>query len=507
MSVRHSTSRLKCTFKNLHLFVTPFKFFFFHLLYFRIIQVYWSESGNLVLIACQDTAYVLTYDAAKVASALATGKVSEQEGVEGSFELLYELNETITSGKWVGDCFLYCNNSGKLNYSVGGQVQNLQHLETGPSGATKHSILGYLTKEDRVYLIDKSLNVTSYKVMLAVLQYQTAVMRGDFDTANELLPSIPESEYTSVAKFLESQGFKEEAMAVTTDHDHKFDLALELGMISVAHELLLDTPEEDKNMIETMTKWKRLSDAAMKESDFELCEAASIASDDYPGLLLLYSSLGNLEGMERLAVMAADGGKTNVAFLANLILGKVEACCDLLLATKRFPEAAFFARTYLPSRVSETVSLWKNELAKVSDDAAKALADPIINPEMFPDYNIALQVEKMFMAQREATFNTGIPASDYLTAKDDLNLDLIALIKERTVEKNSEIQVNRKKEEEIVTHDEPMDAKDVIPVTPMEEVVEKLESYTIESEDIPAYAEEEIAEETKNSQDDFGEDW
>jgi len=305
--------------------------------------VYWSESGNLVLIACQETAYVLTYDAAKVASALATGKASEQEGVEGSFELLYELNETITSGKWVGDCFLYCNNSGKLNYSVGGQVQNLQHLETGPSGATKHSILGYLTKEDRVYLIDKSLNVTSYKVMLAVLQYQTAVMRGDFDTANELLPSIPESEYTSVAKFLESQGFKEEAMAVTTDHDHKFDLALELGMITVAHELLLDTPEEDKNMIETMTKWKRLSDAAMKESDFELCEAASIASDDYPGLLLLYSSLGNLEGMERLAVMAADGGKTNVAFLANLILGNVEACCDLLLATKRFPEAAFFA--------------------------------------------------------------------------------------------------------------------------------------------------------------------
>jgi hypothetical protein len=220
-----------------------------------------------------------------------------------SFELLYELNKTITSGKWVGDCFLYCNKSGKLNYSVGG--------------------------EDRVYLIDKSLNVTSYKVMLAVLQYQTAVMRGDFDTANELLPSIPESEYTSVAKFLESQ-----------------------------------------------------------------------ASDDYPVLLLLYSFLGNLEGM------------TNVAFLANLILGNVEACCDLLLATKRFLEAAFFARTYLPSRVSETVPLWKNELGKVSKEAAKALADPIVNPEMFPDYTIALQVENMFMAQRESTWNTGIPASD-----------------------------------------------------------------------------------------------
>ena len=311
----------------------------------------------------------------------------------------------------------------------------MQHLETGPSGATKHSILGYLAKEDRVYLIDKSLNVTSYKVMLAVLQYQTAVTRGDFDTANELLPSIPESEYTAVARFLESQGFKEEAMAVTTDHDHKFDLALELGMIRVAHELLLETPEEDKFMTDTMTKWKRLSDAAMKESNFELCEAASIASDDFPGLLLLYSALGNLEGMEKLAVMATEGGKTNVAFLANLVLGKVEACCDLLLATNRLPEAAFFARTYLPSRVAEIVSLWKRDLTQVSEEAAKSLADPASSPNMFPDFSIALQVEKMFMAQREATSKTGIPASDYLTAKDDLDLDLIALIKARTADR------------------------------------------------------------------------
>eukprot|EP00957_Ditylum_brightwellii_P137850 10510440-Ditylum_brightwellii.AAC.1 len=122
--------------------------------------------------------------------------------------------------------------------------------------------------------------------MLAVLQYQTAVMRGDFDSANQLLPAIPETEYTTVARFLESQGFKEEAMAVTTDPDHRFDLALELGHIDVAHEILDNTPNEDKDSIETMAKWKRLSDAALKVSDFDLCESASIASNDFPGLLL-----------------------------------------------------------------------------------------------------------------------------------------------------------------------------------------------------------------------------
>ena len=68
-----------------------------------------------------------------------------------------------------------------------------------------------------------------------------------------------------------------------------------------------------------MAKWKRLSDAALKNNDFELAEAASIASDDFSGLLLLYSALGNLEGIERLAKMASDGGKTNVSFVANLL--------------------------------------------------------------------------------------------------------------------------------------------------------------------------------------------
>jgi coatomer subunit beta' len=43
--------------------------------------------------------------------------------------------------------------------------------------------------------------------------------------------------------------------------------------------------------------------------------------------------------------------------------------------------------------------------------------------------DIALQVEKMFLGQRDSTAPTGIPAADYLTAKDDLDLNLIALIK------------------------------------------------------------------------------
>jgi coatomer subunit beta' len=394
-------------------------------------DVYWSDGGTMVLLACEDSAYVLSHNAAITAQAIAMGKVSPEDGIDGSFDLLYEISDTITSGKWVGDCFIYVNNVGRLKYSVGGQIETLVHLDTTTGGATQHTVLGYLAKEDRVYLIDKSLNIVSYCVMLAVLQYQTAVMRGDFDSANELLPNIPESEYTKVARFLESQGFKEEALEVTTDLDHKFDLSLELGKTDQAHAILLETPAEDKDSTDTQTKWKRLSDAALKDTNLDLCEAASIASNDFSDLLLLYSATGNFSGMAKLAKMAADDGRTNVAFVAYMLTANVEACADLLISTHRLPEAAFFVRTYLPSRMDEVVALWKTDLASVSETAAKALATPKENGEFFPDMDIALQVEQMFLAQRSNVKATGIPATDYATAKDDLDLNLIQLIKQR----------------------------------------------------------------------------
>jgi coatomer subunit beta' len=44
---------------------------------------------------------------------------------------------------------------------------------------------------------------------------------------------------------------------------------------------------------------------------------------------------------------AADG-KNNVAFACYLQLGQVEECIEILIKTDRIPEAAMFARTYLP---------------------------------------------------------------------------------------------------------------------------------------------------------------
>ena len=66
-------------------------------------------------------------------------------------------------------------------------------------------LLGYIPKDNRLYLGDKELNVNSYSLLLSVLEYQTAVMRRDFETADKVLPTIPREQRTRVAHFLEKQ--------------------------------------------------------------------------------------------------------------------------------------------------------------------------------------------------------------------------------------------------------------------------------------------------------------
>ena len=50
------------------------------------------------------------------------------------------------------------------------------------------------------------MNVFGYALSLSVVEYQTAVLRGDMDTAAEILPTIPKDQLNKVARFLEGRG-------------------------------------------------------------------------------------------------------------------------------------------------------------------------------------------------------------------------------------------------------------------------------------------------------------
>ena len=60
----------------------------------------------------------------------------------------------------------------------------------------------------------------------------------------------------------------------------------------------------------------------------------------------------------------------------------------------RLPEAAFFCRTYLPSKMSEVTKVWKQDLSRINPKAAEALADPEEYPNLFPDLEWALKVSR-----------------------------------------------------------------------------------------------------------------
>ena len=67
-------------------------------------------------------------------------------------------------------------------------------------------LLGYIPAHNRVYLADKDVKVYGYALSLNLIEYQSAILRDDMDTANEILPSIPKEQLGKVARFLESRG-------------------------------------------------------------------------------------------------------------------------------------------------------------------------------------------------------------------------------------------------------------------------------------------------------------
>ena len=61
------------------------------------------------------------------------------------------------------------------------------------------------------------------------------------------------------------------------------------------------------------------------------------------------------------------------------------------MQSERFPEAAFFARAYLPSRAPEAVEKWRNWLKASHPKAAEALANPAQYPNLFQSWNVGLK--------------------------------------------------------------------------------------------------------------------
>lgn len=166
---------------------------------------------------------------------------------------------------------------------------------------------------------------------------------------------------------------KELALSVSTDPDHRFELAIALNDLGTALDLVRAAPEAG-----SQAKWKVVGDKALAAWQMDLAQESFEKAGDLPALLLLFTSLSDRSGMERLAKLALARGQNNIAFAAFLQLGDTQSCIDLLSSTGRLPEAALFARSHNPAAIPPIVKAWRSEL----EDAGKSkLAQTIGDPE------------------------------------------------------------------------------------------------------------------------------
>ncbi|RXN03430.1 coatomer subunit beta [Labeo rohita] len=339
-------------------------------------HIFWSDSGELVCIATEESFFILRYLSEKVAASQESNEGVTEDGIEDAFEVLGEIQEVVKTGLWVGDCFIYTSSVNRLNYFVGGEIVTIAHLDR-----TMY-LLGYIPKDDRLYLGDKELNIVSYSLLVSVLEYQTAVMRRDFGMADKVLPTIPKEQRTRVAHFLEKQGFKQQALAVSTDPEHRFELALQLGELKIAYQLAVEAESEQK--------WKQLAELAISKCQFGLAQECLHHAQDYGGLLLLATASGNASMVAKLAEGAERDGKNNVAFMTYFLQGKV-------------------------------VKLWRESLSKVNQKAAESLADPTEYENLFPGLREAFVAEHYL---RETCLGQTRPATDYplVTPNEERNV-------------------------------------------------------------------------------------
>jgi len=219
-----------------------------------------------------------------------------------------------------------------------------------------------------------------------VIEYQTLVLRGDLDAASEMLPDIPDDQKNKIARFLEGQGYKDQALEIATDSEHRFELALGLGQLQIALQLAREADVEHK--------WKTVGDAALTSWDLALAAECFKHARDLSSLLLLYTSSADASGLRELATQAKEAGLHNIAFTALWQLSDVDGCIDLLLDTHRVAEAVMFAQTYKPSRCASVVAQWKKELDTAGKGKVARLLGVPGEDDMFPEWDESLRLEK-----------------------------------------------------------------------------------------------------------------
>lgn len=142
---------------------------------------------------------------------------------------------------------------------------------------------------------------------------------------------------------------------MSTDPEHCFELALQIGNLTIAHALAKESNNPQK--------WSQLAEVATSQNKFDLVQECLTKANDFGSLLMLATCSGkvfpfvnryllkpilSITGDQKLLKHVGDEGlqqgKFNISFVSAFLLGNLEECLEILIQTNRIPEAAFFAR-------------------------------------------------------------------------------------------------------------------------------------------------------------------
>lgn len=90
----------------------------------------WSQSGTQVAVTSADSFYVLRFSRDEYVNFVDNGGDLGDEGVEDAFELVAEVSESVKTGKWVEECFVYTTSNNRLNYLVGSTTNTISHFDS-----------------------------------------------------------------------------------------------------------------------------------------------------------------------------------------------------------------------------------------------------------------------------------------------------------------------------------------------------------------------------------------
>lgn len=399
-------------------------------------------------------------------------RYNEGNEAEDVFELICEVNEIIYSGFWSNGVFFYVDQNSKFKVLILDKTFTICNLKDNKM------ITDYLVNHQRFFFFDNAGKVTTYsfsKKLLNILK--------KFENLPKLLQTLKKDTKTLTTKELDffskiliSFDKKQEAYTIVTNTRSKFELAIELGLLTEA----INFCEELKEPI----YWKKLGDLALITGDFVIAEKAFWSCEDLNSLLLLGSCLGDKEILLRVGKRSQILKHWSVAFLSFWVCGEVLCCLEILLESKKFGQAGIFCKNYCPSKINKVYEEWRKFLEVQNDGLFKRIANPIEFEEDYGEIKFLQEVEKVV----NKVFKLDFKPEDFCDVKNKLaNIDFYQIAKnqgldvlEKTIlelySKNDEDEIN---ENELDDEIEEIEENEVV----NEEVVEDKEEEVVAVED------------------------